>query len=317
MTFLLKNAPSNVLEDYTLQVKLGEGGFAEVMKAVNNKTGDLVAIKFIRKKKILVDPLQQSLLMNEIAVQKQLKHPNIIQLREIYETPEHVCLVMDLVTGGELFDRIIKQGSYTERDASIVMLALFRTIKYIHDKDIAHRDLKPENCLYENSSPTAALKISDFGFATVCQAGELMEACCGTLSYVAPEVLKEKGYGLKADIWSLGCIMYVLLAGAYPFYDEDDAKLFELVKAGNFSFPSPGWDPISAEAKDLISKILVTDPEKRFTVDQCLDHGWFKAALPSFHLTEAQKGLKECRGKRKWKVAMFATVISKAFGKKK
>lgn len=299
MIKLVKDASGNITVDYTIQEKLGEGAFAEVFKAQNKKTKESVAIKFIRKKEIFVDQEKQKLLFNEISVMKKLRHPNIIRLRDVYETKDHICLVMDLVTGGELLDKVISLGSYTERDASFVMLALFRTVKYIHDLGIAHRDLKPENVLYESKAPTAPIKISDFGFAIVCQTGELMEACLGTLAYVAPEVLHQTGYGLESDIWSLGCIMYVLLSGAFPFYDEDEHVLFELVRSGTYSFPSPNWDVVSVEAKDLIKNILVADPKRRFTVNQCLAHRWFKSSLPTYKLTAAQANLKENRGKRR------------------
>ncbi|KAA6362011.1 MAG: putative Calcium/calmodulin-dependent protein kinase type 1, partial [Streblomastix strix] len=192
---LIEGVPSNLTANYEVMEQLGEGNFAKVKKAKNKKTGQLVAIKFIDKSKVVTDPRQIEALFSEINIMQNMKHPYIIQLYEVYELDDKLCLVMELVTGGELFDKIVDRGSYSERDASLLMLSLFQAIKYMHDRGIAHRDLKPENILYENDQPMSPIKVSDFGLSKVVEKQQMMSTCCGTPGYVAPEILAYKGYG--------------------------------------------------------------------------------------------------------------------------
>lgn len=160
---------------------------------------------------------------------------------------------------------------------------------YCHDRGIVHRDLKPENLLYTTAREDAVLKLADFGLAQLIEPAEMMHATCGTPSYVAPEVLSKdpkKGYGKEVDMWSIGVIFYILLCGFPPFYDEDNAVLFNSIRKGEYEFPSPYWDSVSTEAKDLVSKLLVVDPSQRLTAQQTLNHPWLKTAstalLPHF-----------------------------------
>ncbi|KAK2949027.1 putative Calcium/calmodulin-dependent protein kinase type 1 [Blattamonas nauphoetae] len=292
---LIEGVPSNLTEVFDVQETIGEGNFAKVKKAKHKKTGKQVAIKMIDKAKIIKDPHQLKSIISEIGIMKELKHANIVQLLDVYETADRLCLVMELVTGGELFDRIVDLGAFSETDAAALMHSMFDAIKYMHDKGIAHRDLKPENILCENEDPNSPVKVSDFGLSKVIDTKSMMQTCCGTPGYVAPEVLNYTGYGPEVDMWSLGVLMYVLLCGFPPFYDENDAVLFQIIQSGKYDFPSPYFDSISKEAKDLISHLLVVDPKKRYTAAQAIAHPWFKAKLPTHHLSGAQKKLKEQR----------------------
>lgn len=238
----------------------------------------------------------------------RLKHPNIVTLTDTYEDSDNVYLVMELVNGGELFDRIVAKGSYTERDASKVIKQILQAIDYLHDKNIVHRDLKPENLLYESQSEDSIIKISDFGLSKVLDSGMMMTAC-GTPGYVAPEVIAQKPYAKEVDLWSIGVISYILLCGYQPFYDENDSVLFQLILKGEYEFDSPYWDDISESAKDFIRHLMCLDVKKRFTSKQALAHPWIASntTVPETELTATQFRLKG-----KWKKAFnTATIIRK------
>lgn len=176
---------------------------------------------------------------------------------DVIEDEKRIYFFMELMQGGELFDRIVDKGHFTEDDAIIVSIKLIGAIMYLHSMGIAHRDLKPENMLMTDSGPDAEVKITDFGLSKFFDTqSATMQTPCGTPGYIAPEVLRMKGYDCACDVWSLGVIMYILLCGFPPFYADNDAQLYEKIKRGHFEFLRPYWDPISKEAKDLISKML-------------------------------------------------------------
>lgn len=189
-------------------------------------------------------------------------------------------IVMELMSGGELFDRIIAKEHYSEKEAVDVFKQIVAAIQHCHSMDIVHRDLKPENLLFASTAEDAPLKLADFGLAVLLKPNEFGHAACGTPGYVAPEVLavklkgNTKGYGREVDMWSVGVILYILLCGFPPFYHENNSALFALICKAEYSFPSPYWDDVSASAKDLISKLLVIDPVQRLTADQALQHPW-------------------------------------------
>ena len=183
-------------------------------------------------------------MQSEIDILSQIDHPNIVKLFEIFDEKEHLDLVMELMTGGELFDRIVEKEHYSEKEAADTIRPICDAIKYCHALDIIHRDLKPENLLYGSKEETSIIKISDFGLARFLQ-GELATTACGTPGYVAPEILEGKGYGKEVDYWSIGIILYILLCGFPPFYEENNQKLFDMIKKGEFEFPSPYWDDVS------------------------------------------------------------------------
>jgi len=259
---------------YDLKQELGKGAFSVVHLAVDKKTGDRVAVKIIDKTQANAEA-DEKRLKNEVAILKKVRHPSIIALIDIYETDANLYLVMELVTGGELFDKIVEKGQYTERDAASIVMKILSAVQYLHDNQIAHRDLKPENLLLKAGEDTGVM-LSDFGLSKIVGENARLETACGTPYYVAPEVLSASGYDLEVDLWSVGVITYLLLCGFPPFYGESLPEVFEQIMKADFDFPDPYWTEISTEAKDLISKLLVVDPKTRYTAKQALEHPWVK-----------------------------------------
>ncbi|KAF5284348.1 hypothetical protein FQR65_LT13594 [Abscondita terminalis] len=260
------------IEDkYTLKDLLGTGAFSVVRLGESKEhQGQLYAIKIIDKKALKG---KEDSLENEIKVLRKLTHHNIVQLLETFEDKSKVYLVMELVTGGELFDRIVEKGSYTEKDASGLIRQVLEAVDYMHEQGVVHRDLKPENLLYYSPDENSKIMISDFGLSKMEDSG-IMATACGTPGYVAPEVLAQKPYGKAVDVWSIGVISYILLCGYPPFYDENDANLFAQILKGEFEFDSPYWDEISDSAKDFIKNLMCVNVEKRYTCRQALGHPW-------------------------------------------
>jgi len=213
----------------------------------------------------------------------KIHHPNCVQLFEMFETPKKIYMVMELLTGGELFDRIVAKGNFSEKEASDLIKDIVGAIAYLHSIGIVHRDLKPENLIYLNQKPDSLIKITDFGLAKYRNANkpDAMTTACGTPGYVAPEVLKNEPYGKAVDMWSIGVILYILLCGFPPFYHESTAALYKQIKKGEFDFPEPYWSEVSDAAKDLIRKLLTVDPKKRFTAEQVLSHPWISGSAAS------------------------------------
>ncbi|XP_013791008.1 calcium/calmodulin-dependent protein kinase type 1-like, partial [Limulus polyphemus] len=255
---------------------LFSGAFSQVVLAESRDVPDkLVAIKCIDKKALRG---KEDSLENEIKVLRKLKHPNIVQLLETFEDKGKVFLVMELVTGGELFDRIVEKGSYTEKDASHLIKQILEAVDFMHTQGVVHRDLK-------------SLDVARF--------------------FIAPEVLAQKPYGKAVDVWSIGVIAYILLCGYPPFYDENDANLFGQILKGEFEFDSPYWDDISDSAKDFISHLICVQADKRFTCQQALDHPWISgntAKDTNIHGTVSEQ-LKKNFAKTKWRQAYNATAV--------
>ncbi|XP_011640496.1 calcium/calmodulin-dependent protein kinase type 1 isoform X1 [Pogonomyrmex barbatus] len=311
---------------------LFRGAFSEVRLAESKeKPGQMFAVKIIDKKALKG---KEDSLENEIKVLRRfsesatpqsgggslksdssgekrwLTHPNIVQLLETYEDKHKVYLVMELVTGGELFDRIVEKGSYTEKDASGLIRQVLEAVDYMHDQGVVHRDLKPENLLYYSPDEDSKIMISDFGLSKMEDSG-IMATACGTPGYVAPEVLAQKPYGKAVDVWSIGVISYILLCGYPPFYDENDANLFAQILRGEFEFDSPYWDDISASAKDFIGKLMCVNVEERYTCKQALAHPWISgnaASNKNIHGTVSEQ-LKKNFAKSRWKQAYHAATV--------
>jgi calcium/calmodulin-dependent protein kinase I len=203
-------------------------------------------------------------------------HPNIVRVEEYYECNGLVFIVMELMEGGELFDRLVEVEHYTEKQAVEAFRPLADAIRYCHSMGIVHRDLKPENLLYKTKDEDSLLKVSDFGFSKflIPKAQEQLFTACGTPTYVAPEIIGNFGYDAKVDCWSLGVILYVMLCGYPPFYAEENNELFQLIKDCDYEFHMPYWENISDDAKDLIKKLLIADPKKRLSAEEILKHPW-------------------------------------------
>ena len=228
---------------------------------------------------------------------REVDHPNIVKMFNVYEDKNYYCLVMELMTGGELFDHIIKKETFDEDMAQKIMAPVFDAVIYCHERDIIHRDIKPENLLLSGKNlDESIIKISDFGLARYINSEEdkLATTTCGTPGYVAPEILNKKPYDHRCDFWSLAVVLFIMLSGTPPFFHEDNFELFDLIKAGKYEFDAPAWKIISKEAKDLITKLLITDPEKRITAEEIRGHPWidgtYKASKKNLNTLEAMKG---------------------------
>jgi len=213
------------------------------------------------------------------------------------------------VTGGELFDRIVEKGSYSEKDAADLIKQVLSAVAYMHEEGVVHRDLKPENLLYYSPDADSKIMISDFGLSKMEESG-VMATACGTPGYVAPEVLAQKPYGKAVDVWSIGVISYILLCGYPPFYDENDANLFAQILKGEFEFDSPYWDDISEEAKDFIRSLMCVNVENRLTCHNALEHCWItgKQSERNIHATVSEQ-LKKNFAKSRWRQLMHAIVM--------
>nr|XP_025856587.1 serine/threonine-protein kinase DCLK3 [Vulpes vulpes] len=239
-------------------------------------TRQAYAMKIIDKAKLRG---KEDMVDSEILITRSLSHPNIVQLHEVYETEGEVYLILEYVRGGDLFDAITESVRFAEREAALLLLDLCRALAHLHDQGIVHRDLKPENLLVQrNEDKSTTLKLADFGLAK--HVVRPIFTVCGTPTYVAPEILSEKGYGLEVDMWAAGVILYILLCGFPPFRspERDQDELFNIIQLGHFEFLAPYWDNISDAAKDLVSRLLVVDPKKRYTAHQVLQHPWIETA---------------------------------------
>ncbi|XP_030004443.1 calcium/calmodulin-dependent protein kinase type 1D [Sphaeramia orbicularis] len=303
-----KKQVDDIKKIFDFKEVLGTGAFSEVVLAQEKLTGRMFAVKCIPKKALKG---KESSIENEIAVLRKIKHENIVALEDIYESPDHLYLIMQLVSGGELFDRIVEKGFYTEKDASTLIRQVLDAVNYLHRMGIVHRDLKPENLLYFNPQDESKIMISDFGLSKMEGSGDVMSTACGTPGYVAPEVLAQKPYSKAVDCWSIGVIAYILLCGYPPFYDENDSKLFEQILKADYEFDAPYWDDISDSAKDFISRLMEKDPAKRFTCEQALRHPWIAgdtALCKNIHESVSRQ-IRKNFAKSKWRQAFNATAV--------
>jgi len=273
-------------QQYTMMQELGSGHFAQVFLCSEKSTGDCYAVKRFTKKPGVEDKSKNDSLHQEVAMLMGISHPNILCLKETFNEPEAVYVVLELAPEGELFRYITEHSKLSEAESRKVFIQLFEGIKYLHECDMVHRDIKPENILLMDNDLT--VKIGDFGLAKIVGEASFTTTLCGTPSYVAPEIIaknKARRYTKAVDIWSLGVVLYICLCGFPPFSDElrrpdFPYDLAEQIREGIFDYPSPYWDPVSDLALDLIDNMLVVNPEKRFTVEQCLAHPWITQKPP-------------------------------------
>ena len=266
---------------YSFQHTLGSGAFAQVKLGRNLRTGDRVAIKIIDIHKFRLNKnLRPESLMDEVKVLQAIQHPGIVQIIDSFKTERYLYLVLELVTGGEMFDRIIEQSRFTERECARVLLELTDAVSYLHSNGIVHRDLKPENILYASTDADAAIKLTDFGLARILGESQVMTTLCGTPQYLAPEVIiaqsSHTGYTAGVDVWSMGVILYIMLSGSPPFYEERDIPIYKQITKGMVSFDFSVWDSISPLAIDLVKGLLTVDPDKRLGLSDIYLHPWIR-----------------------------------------
>lgn len=254
---------------------LGQGQFGTTRLVVDKKTGEKLACKSISKRK-LTTPEDIADVQREVQIMHHLEgHPNVVALKGAFEDKHHVHLVMELCSGGELFDRILERGHYTERDAADLIRTIVKVVAHCHNMNVIHRDLKPENFLLVDKAADAQLKATDFGLSVFFKDGQEFSDIVGSAYYVAPEVLRRK-YTKEADIWSCGVILYILLCGMPPFYGDNEQQIFESVIKAPLDFNSDPWPKISEPAKDVVRRMLVRDPRKRATAAEVLEHEWVR-----------------------------------------
>jgi calcium-dependent protein kinase len=299
-------------DKYEIIKEIGEGGFSRCYLIKNKITGEKYACKELAKKNLS----DYDGLMREVNLMIKLDHPNIIKLYEVYENTKSIYLIMELCTGGELFDRIVENTEsgklFTEKQAANLFKQMMSAINYCHKNGIVHRDLKPENLLYLTKDENSPIKVIDFGMSKRFDHSKFMSEKVGTAYYISPEVLKGK-YDEKCDIWSAGVILYIIICGYPCFNGDDDDEIFAAINKGKIAFPSPEWDNISNDVKELIKK-MCTSPEKRLTAEQVLNETWVKDNAPNggkISLPIKPDGFKNYANSNKLRKAVLTYIASR------
>ncbi|XP_060887378.1 calcium/calmodulin-dependent protein kinase type II delta 1 chain isoform X16 [Labrus mixtus] len=299
-------------DEYQLYEELGKGAFSVVRRCMKISTGQEYAAKIINTKKLSARDHQK--LEREARICRLLKHANIVRLHDSISEEGFHYLVFDLVTGGELFEDIVAREYYSEADASHCIQQILEAVLHCHQMGVVHRDLKPENLLLASKLKGAAVKLADFGLAIEVQGDQqAWFGFAGTPGYLSPEVLRKDPYGKPVDMWACGVILYILLVGYPPFWDEDQHRLYQQIKAGAYDFPSPEWDTVTPEAKDLINKMLTINPAKRVTATDALKHPWIcqrSTVASMMHRQETVECLKKFNARRKLKGAILTTMLA-------
>ncbi|XP_034397229.1 calcium/calmodulin-dependent protein kinase (CaM kinase) II beta 1 isoform X2 [Cyclopterus lumpus] len=298
-------------DEFQLYEELGKGAFSVVRRCVKLCTGQENAAKIINTKKLSARDHQK--LEREARICRLLKHSNIVRLHDSISEEGFHYLLFDLVTGGELFEDIVAREYYSEADASHCIQQIVEAVLHCHQMGVVHRDLKPENLLLASKCKNAAVKLADFGLAIEVQGDQqAWFGFAGTPGYLSPEVLRKEAYGKPVDIWACGVILYILLVGYPPFWDEDQHKLYQQIKAGAYDFPSPEWDTVTPEAKNLINQMLTINPAKRITAQEALKHPWVcqrSTVASMMHRQETVECLKKFNARRKLKGAILTTML--------
>lgn len=294
---------------YIMGAILGEGAFAQVRLAEDKNTREKCAIKIIKKHSF--DLREAEFLAREMEIMRSVRHPNIVNTLDIFDSPSHLHLVLEFMKGGELFDIIAEVGSFSEQQAAQVTRDVIKGVQYLHMLGIVHRDLKPENVLCVSKKWPLQVKLADFGLADYSVDGEINEkqqTMIGTPGYVAPEVVKREKYGLPVDMWAVGVLLYIMLSGKMPFYGRDDAACLRMIASGKYSMPDREWAKISPMAKSLVKGLLQYNPDKRLTANAALHHPWL--ADPTTNSTSPiQNDLSGIHSRRrKFRTAVRATM---------
>lgn len=293
--------------------QLGAGAFSVVIEGNRVKDNSEVAVKIVAKESTNAREMNE-----ELTVMSKLHHVNIVNFIEIFDEAESFYVVMERVTGGELFDRIIKLQRYTERDASLVMVQALKGLKHMHEKQFVHRDIKPENLLLSSPADDASIKLADFGFSTLCEDDDELYETLGTPPYMAPELVvlrnenpADPGYNKGVDIWALGVCMYILLSGVHPFQIEDEDQMLNNIEDfQQIKWLGPNWGSVSADAKEMISQMIHRNPQTRWTVEECLNCKWINGNAPAEELSSIKDTLRQYQARKKLKGAIFGVVAT-------
>ena len=291
---------------------MGEGAFSVVIEATKKGTAESYAVKVVTKAKLTRE--DEIALVDEINILTELKHKHIIRLYDVFDEKAYWYLITEIMTGGELFDRIVSKAFYNEKEARDVCKILFEAIGFCHSKSVCHRDLKPENLLLRTISNDSEIKIADFGFAKKVLTPNSLTTQCGTPGYVAPEILEGVSYDIQSDMWSLGVIIYIILGGYPPFIEQNQRELFRKIRRGQYEFHEEYWGSVSTDAKDMIKCLLTVQPAKRMTANQALQHKWMlqdDSILAAQDLGTNLSELRKYNAKRKFKAAV--NVVSVIF----
>lgn len=293
-------------------LQLGTGAYSTVREGYHTRSNNDVtyAVKCINRKKLSEE--DEAALLDEVAILQEMKHIHIIRLYDFFVESSTYYLVMERMSGGELFDRIVAKAYYNEKEARDVCKILLEAVRFCHANHIAHRDLKPENLLLLSEDDDSTVKIADFGFAKKVRAPQSLTTQCGTPGYVAPEILEGVAYDTMADMWSVGVILYILLGGYPPFIENNQRDLFRKIRRGEYEFHEEYWGTVSVEAKELISSLLTVDPSSRLNAGQALQNSWIRVddeVLARKDLGVNLQQLTKFNAKRKFKAAV-STVMA-------
>ena len=301
--------------EYIYVRDLGHGTFGEVVEAKHKNTKISRAVKMLLHENMTVAEKED--IFKEIEILRQLDHPNIMKIFEYFENKDHIFIVGELYTGGELFEKIVLQRRFTEKDAANVMKQILLAVNYCHKKGIVHRDLKPQNILYESKDPNSAIKLVDFGVSAVIEPNKNFSRATGTPLFMAPEVLK-KDYNEKCDIWSCGVILYMLLSGEIPFKGRTKQAILSQIASGTYDFLGKEWDHVSQKAKNFVKKLMTFNPNDRLSAEEALMDSWITDTIKEekdLVLAEnALNGLRTYRAEKKLQEA-FWTFISSYFAR--
>ncbi|EAY15667.1 CAMK family protein kinase [Trichomonas vaginalis G3] len=297
--------------EFQMEQKLGAGYFAEVFQATGKKDNKEYAVKVIDR----TQAANPQRIWAEVQIQLRLQHPNIIKLYKVFADKYHVALVLEFAKGGELYEHLLDNESYNEIDAASIIKHLLTALVYLHKNGIVHRDIKPENILFADTAAKDP-KLADFGLSGLLIEGSLLHSCAGTPIFMAPEVIKAKGYNYSCDMWSVGIMTYLLLCGEVPFNGETHYDLFKKICSGEFKFIE-AFDSISETAKDFIKNLIVVDPSKRFSAEKALKHPWINSPQDAALGTSRGKVLTFLQDRRKLREFQAANTAVSFIGKLK